>query len=118
MAWDSLKVFLPANAERATNLKKRIQQYPCRDDMSVSAYLDDQLKLYVKLCNLDPKRLQDKEFYEIVMDLLPNNNHWLNRLVSIQGRIDRWIKDHAGSAPNSMLVINWIKDEDWQMNKD
>lgn len=119
MAWESLRAaFLPANAERGANLRRKIQQYVCRPDMNVTNYLDNQLKFYVDLCRIDPTRFLDREFYETVVDLLPTDDRWVNRVASIRDRINKWTSDHNGIQPNSMQVINWIKDEDWHLNKD
>jgi hypothetical protein len=119
MAWESLKAaFLPANAERGAYLKKRMQQYPCRADMNVTQFVDDHLKMYVDLCRVDPGRMGDKEFYEMLVDLLPDSDRWVTRVASIRDRISRWVSDNGGATPNSMQVINWVKEEDWQMNKD
>jgi hypothetical protein len=107
--------FKPANAEHAANLKRRIIQSVCRQD--VEKYLDEQMKLYDDLFQVDLDRMSDKEFYEILIDALPDDNYLMHRVASIRNKIDCWASE-TDSTLSSDHVISWIWQENWQLNKD
>jgi hypothetical protein len=118
MAWISLKqAFMPANAERGAHLRRKILQYVCRGDMNVDTYLDDQLKMYVELTQVDPGRLSDQSFYEAIVDMLPTTGAWLGRVSIIRDKIDRW-QETQNTVPSSMQVLQWIRDQNWLLTKD
>ena len=116
-AWESLRsVYQPRNSLRTATMKGQIMAYRCQSDMNVAKWLNDMQRLHNSLCDLDNKRMTDRDFALAILDLMPQNDGWQDFLSNLHTKV----RDlDAQSLPiDSTTFVTAIRDEYWYRHKD
>ena len=113
-AWNVLwSALQPVNSIRAQAIKQRLVAYICEDVYDISTWLDNCLRQYDELCNMDPQNMADEEVARTILNNMPVLTQWRAFLSYLcQSYTNR------PTHPSSIEVVNAIREEHWAQNKD
>ena len=87
-AWESLcLVYQPRNSLHAATMKGQIMDYRCQSDMNVIKWLNNMQRLHNSLCDLNNKRMTDRDFALAILDLMPQDDRWRDFLSSLHTKV-------------------------------
>ena len=113
-AWNALKSTLqPENSIQAQAIKQWLVAYICEDTYDISTWLDDCLKQYDDLCNMDPNKMPDEEFAHTILNNMPVSTQWQTFLSYLHQEYSK-----RPIHPSSIKVVNAICKENWAQHKD
>lgn len=115
-AWTNLQqAFMPANAERADELKRKIYGSGCGVDTDVVKWANQIFKDFSKLIRISPNSMKETEFYPLLTHMLPPTSFWVERTANLREKIERFKEKHK-IHPTALTVINWIKEYDHMLD--
>lgn len=116
-AWYNLsQAFMPANEDRADELKREIFLNECPLDADVTNWADDQYRSYVKLTKISLTAMSEKEFCSTMIRMLPPTIFWAERMGNLREKAERH-REKFKRNPSALTMINWIKEYDHMWRK-
>lgn len=114
--WETLRlIFGSVNAEKAIALKRKISLAMCKSGENVKKWCDKQHKRYIELCRMDPNKMSEKEFCEVILDQQDRSDrNWASRVNSINDMVKSYQTKYQ-VYPSSLLVTQWLKHEYWAL---
>lgn len=114
--WDTLRIiFGSVNAEKAIALKRKISLAMCKPGENVKKWCIKQHRRYIELGRMDPNKMSEREFCEIILDQQDRSDrNWASRVNAIRDMVKEYLAKYK-LYPSSILVTQWLKHEYWAL---
>jgi hypothetical protein len=90
--------------------------YRCLPEMNITKWINDMQRLYNSLCDLDLDCLSDHDFTLTILDLLPQDDGWMEFLSVLQTKVRNC--EALGLPLDSVTFTTAIREEYWAQHKD